>query len=201
MLAVSGRSSFLASLYPLFTSLFVMLSKLCCCQKQALPLDQAERECFLNALTTTCHPCIFCGVSKESGFNVNEKYVVFTDINPSSQHHLQVAPRRHIESIKSLDKSHVQMIKDMIEIGHEVLDNLDVPPNLRRLGFHIPPYISVGHLHMHVQALPYRSILRRLKYPVVRGRSGRDKGLSWFVEAEQAVRILEKGARVRILPC
>ncbi|KAI9057313.1 HIT-like protein [Trametes sanguinea] len=181
-----------------------MLSKLCCCQGQASPIDQAERECFLNALTTSRHPCIFCGVSKENGFNVvweNEKYVVFTDINPSSQHHLQVVPKRHIESIKSLDHSHVQMIKDMIDIGHEVLDNMDVSPHLRRLGFHIPPYISVGHLHMHVQALPYRSILRRLKYPVVRGRSGRDKGLSWFVEAEQAVRILEKGAKVRILPC
>ena len=69
------------------------------------------------------------------------------------------------------------------------------------LGFHIPPYISVHHLHMHVQALPYRSWLRRMKYPIVSGPSGREKGFSWFVEAEQAVRLLEKGVQVRILPC
>ena len=54
---------------------------------------------------------------------------------------------------------------------------------------------------MHVQALPYRSWLRRMKYPIVAGPSGREKGFSWFVEAEQAVRLLEKGVQVRILPC
>ena len=107
----------------------------------------------------------------------------------------------------------------MIDIGHEVLDGMNVPPNLRRsvdffhstvyadiswersLGFHIPPYISVPHLHMHVQALPYRSFLRRLKYPVMHGRKGQDKGFSWFSDAEEAARILEKGDRVCILPC
>lgn len=70
-----------------------------------------------------------------------------------------------------------------------------------RLGFHIPPYISVPHLHMHVQALPYRSFLRRLKYPVAAGGKGHEKGFSWFAEAEQTVRLLEKGIQVRILPC
>ena len=54
---------------------------------------------------------------------------------------------------------------------------------------------------MHVHALPYRSFLRRLKYPVAAGRKGYAKGLSWFAEAEQTVRLLEKGAQVRILPC
>ena len=73
--------------------------------------------------------------------------------------------------------------------------------NVHRLGFHIPPYISVPHLHMHVQALPYRSLLRRLKYPVVTGQRGREKGFSWFADAEQTVRLLEKGVQVRILPC
>ena len=65
------------------------------------------------------HPCcIFCGASKENGFNVvwevsqmscfcsimyvnfntvqNDVYTVFTDINPSAEHHLQVIPKRHI---------------------------------------------------------------------------------------------------------
>ncbi len=72
---------------------------------------------------------------------------------------------------------------------------------VHRLGFHVPPYISVTHLHMHVQALPHRTFLRRLKYPIVRGRGGREKGISWFVDAEQAVRILERGSRIRILSC
>ncbi|KAI1797192.1 HIT-like protein [Ganoderma leucocontextum] len=151
------------------------------------------------------HPfCIFCGASKEKGFNIvweNDGYAVFTDINPSAEHHLQIIPKRHIESVKGLHPSDAVMVREMIELGHKVLDTLDTPSHLRRLGFHIPPYISIPHLHMHVQALPYRSLLRRLKYPVVTGRKGYEKGFSWFADAEQTARLLEKGVQVRILPC
>ncbi|KAI0775275.1 HIT-like protein [Trametes elegans] len=175
-----------------------------CCKKKARAIDELEHQSFLDAHMSPHLSCIFCGASKENGFNVvweNDYYTVFTDINPASRHHLQIVPKKHIESVKSLGIQHVNMVKEMIEIGHEVLDNLNVPPHLRRLGFHIPPYISVRHLHMHVQAMPYRSLMRRLKYPVVHGRVGREKGFSWFIEAEQAVRLLEKGVQVRILPC
>ncbi|KAI0368631.1 HIT-like protein [Pilatotrama ljubarskyi] len=181
-----------------------MLLRLSCCDTGQKSIDRLERQSFLEAHLSPHCGCIFCGVSKENGFNVvweNEHYAVFTDINPSCQHHLQIVPKKHIESVKSLGVSDVGMVQEMIEIAHEVLDSLDIPPHLRRLGFHIPPYISVPHLHMHVQALPYRSFLRRLKYPVVRGRQGQDKGFSWFVEAEQAVRLLEKGVQIRIKPC
>ncbi|KAM5530878.1 hypothetical protein V8D89_015463 [Ganoderma adspersum] len=151
------------------------------------------------------HPfCIFCGASKENGFNIvweNDVYAVFTDINPSAEHHLQIIPKRHIESVKVLHPLDAAMVREMIELAHKVLDTLDTPLHLRRLGFHIPPYISVPHLHMHVQALPYRSLLRRLKYPVVYGRKGYEKGFSWFVDAEQAARLLEKGVQVRAFPC
>ena len=54
---------------------------------------------------------------------------------------------------------------------------------------------------MHVQALPYRSLFRRLKYPVVNGRKSCEKGFSWFAEAEQAARLLEKGVQIQIFPC
>ncbi|KAH9902958.1 HIT-like protein [Cubamyces lactineus] len=181
-----------------------MFQKICCYKAENYAIEKAEQQSFLDTHSYPDSACIFCGATRENGFNIvweNEYYAVFTDINPSSQHHLQIVPKKHIESVKSLDASHVSMVKEMIEIGHDVLDGLDVPPHLRRLGFHIPPYISVHHLHMHVQALPYRSWLRRMKYPVVSGPSGREKGFSWFVEAEQAVRLLEKGVQVRILPC
>ncbi|KAI0359942.1 HIT-like protein [Trametes cingulata] len=181
-----------------------MFLRLCCCNRGRSTIDKLEQQSFLEAHLSPRSGCIFCGASKENGFNIvweNDHYAVFTDINPSCQHHLQIVPKKHIESVKNLSVTDVGMVQEMIEIGHEVLDRLDVPPHLRRLGFHIPPYISVPHLHMHVQALPYSSPLRRLKYPVVRGRRGQEKGFSWFVEADQAVRLLEKGVQVRILPC
>ncbi|KAI0635857.1 HIT-like protein [Trametes polyzona] len=204
MLAAGPQPSCLPHLHSLVLSFVNMFCALCCLTAKDRPIDKLEQESFLDTLPCSHRPCIFCGASKENGFNVvweNEHYTVFTDINPSAQHHLQIVPKAHIESVKSLGKDDVHMVREMLEIGHEVLDNLNVPPNLRRLGFHIPPYISVTHLHMHVQALPYRSLMRRLKYPIVRGRSGRAKGFSWFVEADQAIRILEQGSHIRILPC
>lgn len=89
----------------------------------------------------------------------------------------------------------------MAEIGTRMLDDLSVPPELRKLGFHIPPFNSVNHLHLHTQALPYKSRLRGAKYPIAHGVKGKEKGFSWFVEVGQAIRILERGGKVEVWPC
>lgn len=82
-----------------------------------------------------------------------------------------------------------------------MLDDLGSPPESRKLGFHIPPFNSVNHLHLHTQTLPYKSKLREAEYPVANGAVGKEKGFSWFVEVGQAVRILEGGGRVGVWPC
>ncbi|KZT29785.1 HIT-like protein [Neolentinus lepideus HHB14362 ss-1] len=148
--------------------------------------------------------CVFCRVSLENGFDVvweDGDFTVFRDYNPSAVHHLQVIPKKHIESVKVLQKSDVELVKTMGEIGHRILDSLDVPISLRRLGFHIPPYNSIGHLHLHVQALPYKSTARKWKYPVAAGRRIHSKGFSWFVTCEQTINILDRGGRVNVFPC
>jgi len=148
--------------------------------------------------------CIFCNVSKENGFKIvfeDNRFVAFEDINPASAHHFQVVPKEHISSVKDLGIDDVQLVEKMADIGHQVLDARNVPRSHRKLGFHIPPYYSVAHLHMHVQSLPYVSLTKAFKYPIVGGFGRYQKGFSWFAEAGQTARILERGKAVKISPC
>ncbi|KAG1738416.1 HIT-like protein [Suillus paluster] len=150
--------------------------------------------------------CIFCGAysTNRSGFDIiweDEEFVAFRDIHPSARHHFQLIPKTHIKSIRQLSKKDVNMLRRVEEIGHSILDTFNVPVPERKMGFHIPPFNSVLHLHLHVQALPYKSLVHRLKYPFVQGFGNYDKGFSWFVEIGQAIRILEKGRHVAIAPC
>ncbi|RDB25869.1 Bifunctional adenosine 5'-phosphosulfate phosphorylase/adenylylsulfatase HINT4 [Hypsizygus marmoreus] len=181
--------------------------------QQGLPYTQTSSE---------PKSCIFCHVSAENGFKVmweDESFIAFHDYRPAAQQHLQIIPRSHIgeyagtcpsgkestevssASIKHLTKSNVALLKSMEAIGHDLLDELDVSPSMRRMGFHIPPFNSVDHLHLHVHGLPYKSFAKRAKYPAVRGHGSCQKGFSWFVEVGQAIRILENGGRVGVLPC
>ena len=71
---------------------------------------------------------------------------------------------------------------------------------LGRMGFHIPPFNSVNHLHLHLHALPYRGIMK-LEYPLSEGKNGKSKGFSWFVEVDQTVEILQQGKTIGVFPC
>ncbi|KAF7311937.1 Oxalate decarboxylase [Mycena indigotica] len=115
--------------------------------------------------------CPFCAVSAASGFNViweDAEFVVFKDRKPAAAHHLQLIPKRHIASVRSLTKNDVELVRSMQALGNELLDGLNVPPASRVMGFHIPPFNSVSHLHLHVQGLPYKP-LRSQKYHISKG--------------------------------
>ena len=83
-------------------------------------------------------------------------------------------------------------VEDMIRLAFMLV------PSDPKLGFHIPPFSSVPHLHLHVLA-GKRTFLGRIKYPIARHEGG--KGWSWFVSAEQTIEILQREGSVGVGRC
>ncbi|KAF9449763.1 HIT-like protein [Macrolepiota fuliginosa MF-IS2] len=166
--------------------------------------------------------CAFCNISIERGFRIvyeDNDFVVFQDIAPAARVHVQVVPKKHIggfglvdfsslfcltmipATVRSLNRSDVQLVRSMREIGNKILSDNNTSYDMRKMGFHIPPFNSIDHLHLHVQAMPYFSRIRAISYPISKGSGSNHKGVSWFVEVEQAIQILQSGRRIGILPC
>ncbi|KDQ15865.1 hypothetical protein BOTBODRAFT_130585 [Botryobasidium botryosum FD-172 SS1] len=147
--------------------------------------------------------CTFCDVSKEKGFNIiaeDETLVVFRDRRPAALHHLLVVPKEHIGSVRELRKEHLPLLEKMGIAGRDALSSLGAPLETQRFGFHIPPFNSVDHLHLHAQVLPYKNRMRAMKYPY-RSRADGGKAWTWFAELEQVKVILGHGGKVGIMPC
>lgn len=124
----------------------------------------------------TVNTCIFCliasGQDKETEvIKKNNELVCFRDICPAAPHHYLVVPTEHILSCLSLHRGHIGLVERMAEMGKAVLLEQGITDmNDIRLGFHLPPYISVNHLHLHVLA-PASQISPIMKYKFIPGTS------------------------------
>ncbi|KAH8357565.1 hypothetical protein KR200_010364 [Drosophila serrata] len=101
--------------------------------------------------------CIFCNISsgQDSGTVLEtetDEFVIFKDIRPASQHHYLAVTKQHFPSLKDLDNSHQDLISRLEEGLREFLKGQGVCSEDVLFGFHLPPFISVRHLHMHAIA-------------------------------------------------
>lgn len=128
--------------------------------------------------------CTFCGIV-ESGPNPiireTDQFLVFEDRDPSAAQHLLIIPKFHIGSADDLTISDLPMLQQMVGLANELFDDAV-------LGFHLPPFTSVDHLHLHVIKRPFKSFWRGIKYPA-------DLSVPWFISAQNLIKLLEDDKR------
>ena len=108
--------------------------------------------------------CPFCDIPINNRNRIlfeDDLIIIFEDINPISYIHLQCIPKKHIKNINSLNSSHISLIEHMKNQGKNyMLKHYDgINENDIIQGFHIPPFTSVGHLHLHCIVPPFYNCL------------------------------------------
>ena len=74
-------------------------------------------------------------------------------------------------------------VEDMCRVGSKLLTSIE-PQREHKFGFHVPPWNSVDHLHLHCFALPHRGCLA-VKYQVT------DTAWAGYMTAAQAIARLQ----------
>jgi len=94
-------------------------------------------------------------------------------------------------NVKTLTSEHLPLVRSMAELGSRVLITLGVPHDHQRMGFHIPPFNSIDHLHLHLLGGPFTRFGSIRYLDLGRpGPMGSIKGISWFATPETVCEIL-----------
>ncbi|KAF9932305.1 hypothetical protein BGZ67_004829 [Mortierella alpina] len=109
--------------------------------------------------------------------------VVFYDIKPAAQTHILIIPKEHIISVKTVQISDYDLLLRIKAKALDLLKTLGHDPETSRLGFHIPPFNTVNHLHLHVLGGSFKSAATSVKY---------EKGRKWYMELSELLADLEQ---------
>jgi len=88
-------------------------------------------------------------------FEESPNLLAFQDRTPKAKFHALVIPKRFIPIVASLTKDDVPILQEMRDTGLALLEQYQPKAfenNDYILCFHLPPFNSVDHLHLHVLA-------------------------------------------------
>jgi len=105
-------------------------------------------------ITLKMSNCIFCkiisGAEPTELLYEDNEIVIFKDIKPAAKFHYLAVPKEHIKDVKSLTVDYKSLVETLIDVGKRTLQEKGADINDIRLGFHVPPFNSVQHLHLHL---------------------------------------------------
>eukprot|EP00981_Chlorochromonas_danica_P007064 scaffold1537_cov162-Ochromonas_danica.AAC.22 len=98
--------------------------------------------------------CLFCRIhQREEPGRIafeDDDTVVFYTIDPASRCHLLVTPRQHVKNVTSLEGLEgISLVEKLVKTGKDTLEQLGEDVNNAKFCFHIPPFNSIDHLHLH----------------------------------------------------
>ena len=112
------------------------------------------KETQLRVKYMTSKDCIFCklvkGEVKTQPVLETAKTLAIADVNPVAPVHLLIIPKRHIESVLTIDASCAGDMIDMFEVAQKLVDAKKL--GAYRLTFNGGRYQHLPHLHMHLLA-------------------------------------------------
>jgi len=96
--------------------------------------------------------CVFCKIVKGEILSKkvyeDDKILAFHDINPAADVHIILIPKKHIDNLTKINKSHQNLLFGMLKVA----DNLSVKltPKKFRIVFNGGSLLVVQHLHLHL---------------------------------------------------
>ncbi|KAG7242940.1 hypothetical protein INR49_017631 [Caranx melampygus] len=135
--------------------------------------------------------CPFCQIANNQTDTEillsDDELVCFRDVKPGAPHHYLIVSRRHIDNCKSLHGGDVPLVERMEKMGRSVLEKNKVSDlNDVSLGFHVPPFSSVPHLHLHTLAPASR--MNKIRY---------GPQSHWFITVEKVLSQLRTRGKVK----
>jgi len=126
--------------------------------------------------------CVFCDQSQHNKVWENDQLYVIKDKYPDAEHHYLVIPKQHIPAISQLSRQHIPLVSEMKLIGKQFMSQTD-PANPHTFGFHVPPFNSIDHLHLHC--------LSGKRKGMIGGVVAFMEGTPWFISVDMALQKLE----------
>src|SRR5437773_12374138 len=100
--------------------------------------------------------CIFCQIANRK-INTpfvyeDEQAVAFRDINPQAPVHILVIPKKHIESLDSIELQHKELMGHILWVSKKIASDESLPKNGYRVVLNTGAKAgqTVFHLHAHV---------------------------------------------------
>ncbi|XP_049291542.1 adenosine 5'-monophosphoramidase HINT3-like [Anopheles funestus] len=111
----------------------------------------------MAAIQNTLPGCVFCKIATDNDPATdivfrNDRMSIFKDIRPVSDFHYLAVPNHHVENVNYLTVADKPLLQELKQELVNYMKSNDVDPGQTIFGFHVPPFTSVKHLHLHAIA-------------------------------------------------